>query len=263
MFLFFFKNIMDIPPRSWPILRSQSYNDKKRKIHTSRNPVLSSDHPCLQTGEEILLLNIDIWVKQRHAAALNGVPKKLYWHAGMYMISCFTKMKCKMLYNIFCEIPRQNITWYHGNSILTEIFMRIPNGKSKYKKNIERIPNGSGTGNASENKAIKKLIRLIITQKKFGPTVFPTWMFFLWNVGIFTHNTPVFFITRMTRCAHWQKHFPVYMDEKNYLHPKKNLINFVANFSFLKLFKVLEQIGRFCKAVVNFIMIFFVFGKKT
>ena len=53
------------------------------------------------------------------------------------------------------------------------------------------------------------------------------------------------------------------MDEKNYLHPKKNLINFVANFSFFKLFKILEQIGRFCKAVVNFIMIFFVFGKKS
>ena len=116
---------------------------QKRNIHASRNPVLSSDHPCLQTGEEILLLNIDIWVKQRHAAGLNGVPKKLYWHTGMYMISCFTKMKCKNVIQRFLwnTLTKHNmISWefhldwnFHANTQ-----WKRRNTRKKHRTNTQR-----------------------------------------------------------------------------------------------------------------------------
>ena len=90
----------------------------------------------------------------------------LKWGSQKIVLACWDihdqlflpKWNIKILYNVFCEIPWWNITWYHGNSISTEIFTRIPNGKEEIQEtNIERMPNGCGTGNTSENNAIKIL----------------------------------------------------------------------------------------------------------
>jgi len=88
-------------------------------------------------------------------------------------------------------------------------------------------------------------------------------MIFLWNVGIFTHNTPLFFHYKDDKVRTLTKNFPVYMDEKNCLHPKKNLINFVANFSFFELFKSFGTNGQILESRDKICNDFFRIWKKT
>ena len=143
----FFLIIMDIPSRSWPILRSQSHTDKKGIYMHHGTQFFPPTTHAYKLVKKNLLLNIDIWVKQRHAAGLNGVPKKLYWHAEIYMISCFTKMKYKNIIQRFLwnTLMKHNmISWefhldwnFHANTQ-----WKRRNTRNKHRTNTQRMWDG-------------------------------------------------------------------------------------------------------------------------